>query len=50
MRCDLADVQPMASAAPRNPAATGVRCASRWPNNGTYMSTIVAAISTPRVR
>jgi hypothetical protein len=28
-------VQPTASAAPRNPAASGVMCANRWPNSGT---------------
>jgi len=43
-------VQPIASPAPRNPAATGVRWASRWPNSGTYMFAIVAANSTPSVR
>ena len=42
--------QPMASAAPRNPAATGTRCAKRCPNSGTYMSTIAEIISTARAR
>ncbi len=42
--------QPTASAAPRNPAMTGTRCAKRCPNSGTYMSTIADAISTHRVR
>ena len=42
-------VQPTASTAPKNPAATGTMLASRWPNIGTYMSTIVAAISSPIV-
>ncbi len=42
--------QPTASAAPRNPAVTGTRCASLCPNNGTYMSTIAEAIRTVRVR
>src|SRR6202012_1775733 len=41
---------PTAKAAPRNPAATGTRCARRCPNSGTYMSTIAEAISTARAR
>ena len=43
-------VQPTASAAPRKPATTGTRCARRWPNNGTYMSTMADAISSAIVR
>ncbi len=43
------DVQPTASTAPKKPAAAGTMPASRWPNSGTYMSTIVAAISSPIV-
>ena len=39
----------MASTEPKNPAATGAMWASRWPNSGTYISTIVAAISSPTV-
>ena len=42
-------VHPTASTAPKNPAAAGAMPASRWPNNGTYMSTIVAAINNPIV-
>ena len=42
-------VHPTASTAPKNPAAAGAMPASRWPNSGTYMSTIVAAISSPIV-
>ena len=42
-------VHPTDSAAPRNPATTGASPPSRWPNSGTYMSTIVAAISRPRL-
>src|SRR6185312_11230246 len=42
-------VQPTASTAPRKPAATGVMPASRCPNSGTYISTIVVAIKTPIV-
>ena len=41
---------PTARAAPRNPAATGTRCARRCPNSGTYMSTIAEAISTARAK
>src|SRR6478752_3797811 len=40
-------VQPTDSATPTKPAATGTRWASRWPNSGTYMSAIVAAINSP---
>ncbi|PQM48539.1 hypothetical protein C1Y40_01253 [Mycobacterium talmoniae] len=43
-------VQPIDSAAPRNPAASGSRCASRCPSSGTYRLALVAAINRPSVR
>ena len=42
-------VQPTASTAPKNPAAAGTMPAKCCANSGTYMSTIVAAISSPIV-
>ena len=42
-------VQPTANTAPKNPAAAGTMPARCWANSGTYMSTIVAAISSPIV-
>ena len=42
-------VHPIASTAPKNPAAAGTMPARCCANSGTYMSTIVAAISSPIV-
>ncbi len=44
------NVQPVDSAAPRKPAITGGRWASRCPSSGMYRLALVVAISRPNVR
>ncbi|CAB4916688.1 unannotated protein [freshwater metagenome] len=43
-------VHPSASAAPRNPAASGANPARRWPNSGMKVSTVDATARTTMVR